>query len=110
MKGSFMYKDLLKYIVEFLGTLFFLHMILLSEGNSLKFVALIVGGALSLMIFLLSPYSGGHFNPAVTIMMAFSNETPWSDVLPYIMSQIAGEIVAIQLNKFRLSIISNNKK
>lgn len=91
-----MYKDLLKYLVEFLGTLFFLHVILASGGN-----ALLVGGSLALAIAVLGPFSGGHFNPAVTIMMAFSNKIMWGDVAPYIVSQIAGGLVALQLYNFR---------
>jgi glycerol uptake facilitator-like aquaporin len=93
-----MYNTLRKYIVEFLGTLIFLHVIL-TIGNSL-----LIGATLALMIYLFGPTSGGHFNPAVTIMMAASKKTPWSDVAPYIISQIAGGLAAIHLHKLHLYI------
>lgn len=87
-----------KYIVEFLGTLMFLHVIL-ATGN-----ALLIGATLALMIYLFGDISGGHFNPAVTIMMAVSKKTPWVDVIPYMMSQIAGGLLAIHLHKLHLYI------
>lgn len=83
-----------KYVVEFLGTLFFLYVILVT-GN-----ALAIGATLALMVHIGGPISGGNFNPAVTIMLATMNKIPRSDVVPYILSQIAGAMAAIKLNKY----------
>ena len=52
-----------KLLVEFLGTLFFLYVIL-ATGN-----ALAIGLALAVAIMVGGKISGGHFNPAVTVMM-----------------------------------------
>lgn len=34
--------------------------------------------------------SGGHFNPAVTVTMAFLGRLPWRKVIPYCLAQIFG--------------------
>ena len=51
------------YFVEFVGTIFFVYVIL-ATGNPLA-----IGAALALAILLASKSSGGHFNPAVSIAM-----------------------------------------
>lgn len=38
--------------------------------------------------------SGGHFNPAVTVGAAVAGRFAWKDVLPYIVAQIVGGIIA----------------
>ena len=38
--------------------------------------------------------SGGHFNPAVTLGSAIAGKTPWASVLPYIVAQVVGGLVA----------------
>jgi aquaporin Z len=82
-----------KYVVEYIGTFFFLFIILYT-GN-----ALAIGAALALAIFLGGKISGGNFNPAVSIMMAVAGKLPTKDVLPYIVSQIAGGLSALALYK-----------
>jgi glycerol uptake facilitator-like aquaporin len=80
-----------KYLVEFLGTFFFLYVII-STGNPLA-----IGGALALAAFLGGKISGGNFNPAVTLMMAAAKKMPQTDVVPYIVAQIAGGLLALEL-------------
>ena len=79
------------YLVEFLGTFFFLFIILYT-GN-----ALMIGAALAVVIFLGGPISGGNFNPAVTIMMAYAGKLPIKQVIPYIISQVSGGLAALAL-------------
>ena len=62
-----------KYLVEFVGTLFFLFTIL-ATGNPLAIVS-----ALYIAIMLGGHVSGGHFNPAVSIMMSFSGKLSKKD-------------------------------
>ncbi|MBG6181715.1 aquaporin [Arthrobacter sp. CAN_A1] len=38
--------------------------------------------------------SGGHFNPAVTLGSAVAGKTPWASVLPYVVAQVVGGLVA----------------
>jgi len=94
-----MYSNMSKYLTEFLGTLFFLHVIL-ATGS-----ALAIGAAFALVIYIGGPISGGNFNPAVTVMLAAANKMPVSDVAPYIIAQIAGGIAAIQLHKVHLALM-----
>jgi len=82
-----------KILVEFLGTLFFLYVII-ATGN-----ALAIGAALAIVIMIAGPISGGNFNPAVTIMMAVAGKEPMSDVIPYILAQVAGGLAAFELHK-----------
>ena len=58
-------KDILKYVVEFLGTLFFISAILLSKGN-----AFVIGAALAVAILLGGKVSGGHFDPFLGVNLA----------------------------------------
>ena len=64
-----------KYLVEFLGTLFFLYVII-ATGN-----ALAIGAALAIAIMLGGPISGGNFNPAVTIMMAAAGMVLYGSII-----------------------------
>ena len=82
-----------KYLVEFLGSVFFLYVII-ATGN-----AIAIGAALAIAIMLGGHISGGHFNSAVTVMMAAAGKIPMSDVVPYIIAQIAGGLVALELHK-----------
>ena len=82
-----------KYFVEFLGTLFFLYVIL-ATGQ-----ALAIGLALTVAIMVGGKISGGNFNPAVSVMMAAAGKLPMSDLLPYIVAQVAGGLTALELYK-----------
>ena len=56
------------------------------------------GAILVVLITILGPVSGAHFNPAVSLVFASRGELPWRDVLPYVILQclggIAGTIIA----------------
>ena len=82
-----------KYVVEFLGTLFFLYVIL-ATGQ-----ALAIGLALTVAIMVGGKVSGGNFNPAVSIMMAAAGKLSMKDLLPYIVAQVAGGLAALELYK-----------
>jgi glycerol uptake facilitator-like aquaporin len=83
-----------KYLVEFLGSLFFIYVIL-ATGSPIA-----IGAALALAIIVGGEISGANFNPAVTVVMAAARKMPLSDVAPYIISQIAGGMVALELFKY----------
>ena len=80
-----------KYVVEFLGTLFFVFVIL-ATGNYLA-----IGAALAIAILLGGAISGGAFNPAVAIVLFVSGKIPSKDVIPYIVAVVAGALAAFQL-------------
>lgn len=47
---------------------------------------------LALLILILGPISGAHFNPAVTLVLWAKKLQPGTQVLPYVVAQIAGAI------------------
>ena len=47
-------------------------------------------GGLYVLIELLAPVSGAHFNPAVSLVMAARGVLPWALLLPYVGAQLAG--------------------
>ncbi len=57
-------------------------------------VALAVGIAVLASAYAVGHISGGHFNPAVTFGAAASGRFAWRDVLPYIIAQIIGGVLA----------------
>jgi len=82
-----------QYLAEFLGALFFIF-IILTTGNPIA-----IGAALALVIILTTSISGGHINPAVSIVMAASGKLPMCELIPYCVSQIVGGLVALELFK-----------
>src|SRR5712675_977485 len=50
------------------------------------------GAILVVLITILGPISGAHFNPAVSLVFASRGELPWREVLPYIVLQCLGGI------------------
>ena len=82
-----------KYLAEFIGTLIFVSVILVT-GNPYA-----IGAALTLVILLISSISGGHLNPAVSIVMASNGKLSMMDLVPYIVAQILGGLVALQIFK-----------
>ena len=51
------------------------------------------GAMLFVLITMLGPISGAHFNPAVTLVKASTRSLPWRDALPYIAVQLLGGIL-----------------
>ena len=82
-----------KYLVEFLGTLF-LVFVIFATGNYLA-----IGAALALAILLGRAISGGAFNPAVSIALMYAGRMPRSDLIPYIVAQVAGGLAGFELFK-----------
>ncbi len=86
-----------KYLVEFLGTLF-LVFVIFATGNYLA-----IGAALAVAILLGGAISGGAFNPAVTVALMYSGKLPRSDLIPYIVAQMAGALAGFELFKIALN-------
>lgn len=55
------------------------------------------GAILVVLISLLGPVSGAHFNPVVTAVFAADGSLKRSDALPYMLAQIAGGIAGTML-------------
>lgn len=82
-----------KYLVEFLGTMI-LMFVILSTGNWIA-----IGSALAICVLLGGAISGGAFNPAVAISLYASGKLPKTDVIPYIIVEILGALVAFYAYK-----------
>ena len=91
-----------KALAEFKGTALLVTVVVGSGimGTNLSDdlgVALIINAfstifALALLILLLGPISGAHFNPVVSLVQLFSRQQPIVETLTYIGAQIAGAI------------------
>lgn len=57
-------------------------------------VALAFGLTVLTMAYAVGHISGGHFNPAVTLGLWAGGRISFSDVIPYIISQVAGGLAA----------------
>ncbi len=57
-------------------------------------VALAFGLTVLTGVYALGPISGGHFNPAITLGLFTGGRFPGRDVLPYMIVQVAGAIIA----------------
>ena len=97
-----------KLFAECLGTLLLLATVVgsgimgtaLSGGNdglALLANAAATAGILYVLIALLGPVSGAHFNPAVTLAMALRRELPAGEATAYIVVQVAGAIAGVVL-------------
>ena len=82
-----------KLLAEFLGTMFFLYVIL-ATGD-----AVAIGLALTVAIMLIGKHSGGHFNPAVSVMLAMAGKHSMKDLAPYVVAQVLGGLAALELYK-----------
>jgi glycerol uptake facilitator-like aquaporin len=48
------------------------------------------GAILVVLITMLGPVSGAHFNPAVSLVMGLRGDLPWKEFAPYVLMQVAG--------------------
>jgi aquaporin Z len=90
-------------VAEFIGTLFFLSIILnVVNDSSIGVIAIAVG--LLAAIYMVGGVSGGHFNPAVSVMMFMKGSLPAEMTILYVIAQIIGALSALLLNNFFLGI------
>ena len=76
-------------------------------GNTLP-----TGAILVVLITILGPISGAHFNPVVTLAFAWLGDFKWGDVFPYLVAQVIGGVigVAIAHAMFDLSLMAFSTK
>ncbi len=95
-----------KFLAEALGSFFLFVTVIgsgimaenLSGGNDA--VALLgntmaTGAILFVLITMLGPISGAHFNPAVTLVFWLKREFAGRDIAPYFAAQLAGGVLAV---------------
>jgi glycerol uptake facilitator-like aquaporin len=81
--------DIVKYAVEFVGTFLFLSTIV-ATGQPI-----LIAGALLLVILVGGGISGGHFNPAVSVMFYAKGALTTQDLIAYICAQVLGGLTAL---------------
>ncbi len=92
-----------RWIAEFVGTFF---LVLVAAGapmmnqafdQSIGRVAAVVAPGLMVMamIMFMGKVSGAHFNPGVTMAFSLRGDFPWRRVPGYLISQVAGAVVAM---------------
>ncbi len=97
-----------KLFAELLGTALLLAVVIgsgvmaerLSGGNvaiALLANTLATVGGLYILIEVFGPVSGAHFNPAVSVVMAWRGELPAGALLPYIAVQLIGAMLGAWL-------------
>jgi len=89
-------------IAEFLGTFFFLSVILSTVTNA-SYGPIAVAVGLLAAIYFGASISGAHFNPAVSVMMFAKGKIGMDTMLLYIVAQILGGLLAFGLNTYFLS-------
>jgi glycerol uptake facilitator-like aquaporin len=112
-----------KLLAEGLGTALLLAVVIgsgimaerLAGGNmaiALLANTLATVGGLYILIEVLGPVSGAHFNPAVSLAMAFRGQLPGSMVAPYIVVQLLGAALGAWLAHamFDMSILQFSTK
>jgi glycerol uptake facilitator-like aquaporin len=93
---------------EWLGTAFLLATVVgsgimaerLAGGNlaiALLGNTIPTGAILVVLITILGPVSGAHFNPAVSLVFAARRELPWIELGPYVIAQCLGAIAGAVL-------------
>lgn len=85
-----------KYVVEFIGTFFLMFTVgaVVFERSAEGFAPIAIGLVLTAMVFAGGHISGTHYNPAVTISFWLRGRVRSQDILPYILSQVAGASAA----------------
>ncbi|MDA3821916.1 MAG: aquaporin family protein [Bacteroidales bacterium] len=93
-----------EYMAEFIGTFL---LVLLgngvvanvvlkgTKGHESGWIVISLGWGLAVFVgvAVAGPVSGAHINPAVTIGLAVSGLFPWSNVVPFIVSQMLGAMI-----------------
>ena len=72
----------------------------LSGGNvalALLANAIATGGALYALIVAFGPVSGAHFNPVVTLALAFQTGSERKHVVPFLVAQLVGAVLGVWL-------------
>jgi glycerol uptake facilitator protein len=56
--------------------------------------ALVWGIGVMIAVYVVGGISGAHINPAITVALALWGRCRWSDVIPYVVGQLAGAFLA----------------
>jgi aquaporin Z len=85
-----------KYVVEFIGTFFLVFTVgmTVKSPDAAALSPLAIGSALMVMVYAGGHFSGGHYNPAVTLGVTLRGKCTWDDAIPYWVAQFVAAVVA----------------
>jgi len=83
-----------KYLTEFIGTFFLVLTVNLTVMGQVPMAPLAIGASLMIMVYMGGHISGGHYNPAVSLALTLRGKLAGSELLPYMVSQVLGAVVA----------------
>jgi aquaporin Z len=85
-----------KLVVEFIGTFFLVFTVgmTVKSPDNAALAPLAIGSALMVMVYAGGHFSGGHYNPAVTLGVTLRGKCTWADAIPYMVAQVIGALVA----------------
>ena len=85
-----------KYVVEFIGTFFLVFTVgmTVKSPDAAALAPLAIGSALMIMVYAGGHFSGGHYNPAVTLGVTLRGKCTWADAIPYWVAQFVAAVVA----------------
>ncbi|MEZ6045934.1 MAG: MIP family channel protein [Planctomycetaceae bacterium] len=104
-----------RYISEFLGTFFLVFAgtgaVITNTVNPNTVtplgIGIVFGLIVMVIIYTIGEYSGAHINPAVTIAFWSCGRFPAKDVLPYIIAQCLGALVASGVLRFLFGLVGS---
>jgi len=82
------------YLTEAIGTFFLVFTVGMTVVQGSPFAPLAIGSALMIMVYMGGHISGGHYNPAVSLAAMMRGALPGPQLVPYIVSQVAGAAAA----------------
>jgi aquaporin Z len=98
MAAAMVSRSARKYWAEGIGTFWLVFAgigtVLLDTATGNIGIALAFGLAVLTAAYAIGRISGGHYNPAVTVGLAVAGRLPHREIVPYILAQLAGGIVA----------------
>ena len=91
-----------KLVVEAIGTFFLVFTVgqTVKHPNASELAPLAIGSALMVMVYDGGHYSGGHYNPAVSLGVTLRGKMTWAEAVPYMVAQVIGAVVAAGLVLF----------
>jgi len=92
--GHYIGEALGVFLIVFFGDAVIFVAVLLGVAPDIVTVGLVWGLAVGMAVWAAASISGAHFNPGVTLAMALRRKFPWVHVIPYIVFQILGGLLA----------------
>ncbi len=87
-----------KLIVEAIGTFFLVftvgQTVVKPDAAAAGLAPLAIGSALMIMVYAGGHFSGGHYNPAVTLGVTIRGKLSWLEAGPYMLAQVVAGIGA----------------